>query len=205
MWDWPAIATAVGTIGLAVVGAGALRQNRSLVKAASDEASASRALIAEAVRDRELRWEPWPSVHWTGSVVGSGGPNNDIEITNAGGGPAISCRLVVKQDGQDGWLTPAVDIPSGTTITLRADQVLDGAVSVPLSTWKGDDNFNHNSESLGAIFTKDILGNRYRFFVVKDGSSRAIIERRERWRLGDNDSPWADCRVIWPNYGVPNS
>lgn len=205
MWDWPAIATAVGTIGLAIVGAGALRQNRSLVKAASDEASASRALVVEAVRDRELRWEPWPSVRWTGSVVGSGGPNNDIEITNAGGGPAISCRLVVKQDGQDGWLTPAVDIPSGTTITFRADQVLDGAISVSLSTWKGDDDFNHNSESLGAIFTKDILGNRYRFIVVKDGSSRAIIERRECWRLGDNVSPWADYRVIWPNYGVPNS
>lgn len=205
MWDWPAIATAVGTISLAAVGAGALRQNRSLVKAAFDEASASSALVAEAVRDRELRWEPWPSVRWTGSVVGSGGPNNDIEITNAGGGPAVSCRLVVKQDGRDGWLTPAVDIPSGSTVTVRADQVLDGALSVALSTWKGDDDFDHNAESLGAIFTKDILGNRYRFLVVKDGSSRAIIERRERCRLGDNDSPWAGYRVIWPNYGISNS
>jgi hypothetical protein len=206
MSDWPAFATAVGTISLAAVGAMTWRQNRSLVKAASDEASASNALVAVAVRDRELRWEPWPSVRWTGSVVGSGGPNHDIELTNAGGGPAVSCRLVVMQDGQDGWLTPAVDIPPGSTVTVRADQVLDGSVSVALSTWKGDDGFNHNVESLGAIFTKDILGTRYRFLVVKDGSSRAIIERRERWRLGEDPDPlWAGYRVIWPDYGVLNS
>jgi hypothetical protein len=78
--------------------------------------------------------------------------------------------MVVKQDGQDGWLTPAVNIPPGCTVTVRADQVLDPSVSVPLSTWKDDDGFNHNAESLGAIFTKDILGTRYRFLVVKDGS-----------------------------------
>jgi hypothetical protein len=61
-------------------------------------------------------------------------------------------------------------------------------------------------ESLGALFTKDILGTRYRFLVVKDGSSRAIIERRERWRLGeDPDPPWANYRVIWPDYGILNS
>lgn len=89
MLDWAAFATAVGTISLAAVGAMTWRQNRSLVKAASDEASASNALVAVAVRDRELRWEPWPSVRWTGSVVGSGGPNHDIELTNAGGGPAV--------------------------------------------------------------------------------------------------------------------
>lgn len=136
MWDWPATATAIGTIGLAAVGAATWRQNRWLVKAASDEASASNALVAAAVRDRELRWEPWPSVRWTGSVVGSGGPNHDIDVTNAGGGPALSCRLVVMQDGQDGWLTPAVDIPPGSTVTVRASQVLDGPVSVALSTWK---------------------------------------------------------------------
>jgi hypothetical protein len=107
---------------------------------------------------------------------------------------------------QDGWLTPAVDIPPGSTVTVRADQVLDGSVSVALSTWKGDDGFNHNVESLGAIFTKDILGTRYRFLVVKDGSSRAIIERRERWRLGEDPDPlWAGYRVIWPDYGVLNS
>lgn len=206
MTDWPAFWTAVGTICLAAVGAATWRQNRSLVKAASAEALSSNALVAETVRDRELRWEPWPSVRWIDSVVGSGGSNHDIELTNAGGGPAVSCRLVVKQDGQDGWLTPAVDIPSGSTVRVRADQVLDGATSIPLSTWRGDDGVNHNAEVLGAIFTKDILGARYRFLVVKDGSSRAIIERRERWRLGEDHEPtWAGYRMIWPDYGILNS
>jgi hypothetical protein len=206
MTDWAAIATAVGTISLAAVGSATWRQNRSLVKASSDEASASNALVAETIRDREIRWEPWPGVRWTGSVGGSGGPGLNIELTNAGGGPAVSCRLVVKGVGQHGWLTPAVDIPAGATVVVCADQVLDGSVSVPLSTWKGDDGFNHNVESLGAIFTKDILGSRYRFLVVKDGSSRAIIEHRERWRPGEDPDPsWAGYRVIWPDYGNLNS
>lgn len=204
--DWPATATAVGTISLAAVGTASWLQNRSLIKVASKEASASNALVAVAVRDRELRWEPWPSVRWIESIVGSGGPNHDIEFTNAGGGPALSCRLVVKQDGQDGWLSPAVDITPGSSVTVRADQVVDVSVSIPLSTWKGDDGFNHNAESLGVILTKDILGNRYRFLVVKDGSSRAIIERRERWSLGEDPVPsWAGIKVIWPDYGVSDS
>jgi hypothetical protein len=206
MTNWPTIATAVGTISLAAVGAASWRQNRSLVKVGSDQALASKALVAETVRDRELRWEPLPSVRWTGSIVGSGGPDHDIELTNAGGGPAVSCRLVLKGEGQDGWLSPSIDIPPGSTVIVRADQVLDGSVSVPLSTWKGDDGFNHNVESLGAIFCKDILGTRYRYLVVKDGSSRAIIERRERWRLGEDPDPsWAGYRVIWPDYGNLNS
>ena len=129
-----------------------------------------------------------------------------VELTNSGGGPAVLCRLVVMGDGQDGWLASAVDIPPGSTVTVRADQVLDGSVSVPLSTWNGDDGFNHNVESLGAIFAKDILGTRHRFLVVKDGSSRAIIERKERWRLVEDPDPsWAKYRVIWPDYGTLNS
>jgi hypothetical protein len=205
MLDWAAVATAVGTFSLAGVGTATWRQNRSLIKVASDEAFASNLLVAETVRDRELRWQPWPSVRWVDSVVGSGG-NHDIELTNAGVGPAISCRLVIMQDGQDGFLTPAVDIPPSATVVVRADQVLDPSVSYPLSTWKDDDNFNHNAEALGAIFTKDVLGYRYRFLIVKDGSSRAIIERRERWRLGEDPEPsWAGYRVIWPDYGIQNS
>ncbi len=179
-----------------------LRQNRSLVRTASDEVNASNKLIAEVVRDRELRWQPSPGVRWFQSAVGTGGPVNGIELTNAGGGPALSCRLVVKQDGQDGWLTSAIDIPPGVSLKTLADQVLDAATSVPLSTWKAEDGFNHNSESLGAIFTKDILGNRYRFLVVKDGSKRAIVEHREMWRVGETPQPeWATSPVIWPDYG----
>ena len=202
MPDWTSIATAVGTLSLAAVSTATLRQNRSLVKTASDEVKASNKLIAEVVRDRELRWQPSPGIRWFQSAVGSGGPVNGIELTNAGGGPALSCRLVVKQDGQDGWLTPAVDIPPGSSQKILADQVLDAAISVPLSTWKAEDGFDHNAESLGAIFTKDILGSRYRFIVVKDGASRAIIEHRELWRIGEQPQPtWAKSRVIWPDYG----
>ncbi len=201
MTDWPAVWTAVGTLSLAAVGAGAWWQNRSLVKS-------SGALVTETQRDRELRWAPVPSVHWTREAVGTGGPRSWMELTNAGGGPAISCRVVIKQHtgGVDGWLSRAVDIPSGETKPILADQVLDTSTSIPLSTWYDDEGFGHNVESLGAIFTKDILGYRYRFLVVKDGDTRAIIERYERWRPGETPEPsWAGYRVIWPDYGIGGS
>lgn len=202
MIDWSSVAIAVGTLGLAAVGALSLRQNRSLVRTASEEANASKKLIAEVVRDRELRWQPSPGVRWHQSVVGSGGPHNSIELSNAGGGPALSCRLVVKQDGQDGWITAAIDIPAGSSLRVVADQPLDTSTSIPLSTWMAEDGFNHNSESLGAIFTKDILGNRYRCLVVREGARSAMIEVQERWRVGDAPvPPWAMSRAIWPDYG----
>ena len=205
MTDWAAIATAVGTFSLAAVGTATWRQNRSLVIATSEEAAASNSLVAETIQDRELRWEPVPSVRWPGHVVGSGGPDVPIELKNAGGGAAITCRLVIKQgpDGLDGWLSSAIDIAPGETVTIRVEQKLDSTTSTPLSTWQGEDGVGHNAESLGAIFTKDVLGTRYRFLVVRDGSDQVIIERRERWHPGrDPEPPWAGYRVIWPDYGV---
>ena len=203
MVGWPSVITAVGTGSLAAVGVFVWRQNGKLVQAAIHGASASNLLVAEEMRGRELQWEPWPSVRWVNSVVGSGGKDMEIELTNSGGGPAISCRLVVKQCGNDGWITPALDVPSGATVSFCASQVLDTSSSVPLCTWVGEDEFNHNAESVAAIFTKDVLGARYRFLVVRDGSSQVIIERRERWRVGEVPVPtWAFQKVIWPDYGV---
>jgi hypothetical protein len=201
--DWTGIASAVGTLSLAAVGTATWRQNRALIKAATDEASASNVLVAETVKDRELQWEPWPSVRWIGSKIGTGGPISEIELINAGGGPAIACRLVVKQDGNNGWVSPARDIPAGSAVSVLASQVLNTSSSFPLCTWEGDDGFAHNAESVGAIFAKDVLGTRYRFLVVKDGSSQVIIEHRDRWRAGENPVPtWSANKVIWPDYGM---
>ena len=207
MSDTPLIATAIitaaGTTGLAVVGAISMRQGREMIRAASDEAKASNDLVTETRKDRELQWQPVPSVSWPRHVVGAIG-NADIHVQNSGGGPAISMRYVGRLDPlSSGWMSKSIDVPVGQFVELQANLPLDLDLCMRLMTWKGEDGLNHNSESIGAVFAKDILGNRYRFIVVKDRHSQPIIERSERWHPGEVTKPqWAKCRDIWPDYGV---
>lgn len=185
------------------MGALTLRQGRKMIEVASDEVKASNELITETRTDRELQWRPVPSVSWPRHVVGAVG-SADIQIQNSGGGPAISTRYVGRLDPlPTGYMSRSVDVPSGQSVELKADLPLDLDLCTSLLTWTDELGFNHNAESIGAIFTKDVLGNRFRFLVVKDRHSKPIIERSERWRPGEIAKPtWANCRDIWPDYGV---
>lgn len=198
-------ATAIGTIGLAVVGAGAFRQGRGLIKAATDEAKANRDLVVEMRTDRDLAYKPVLSVHWTMHKPGTVGPRVPIELTNSGTGPAITCRYVglTPDQGPLETMSHAVNVPAGHTLTIQTDQQLDRNESVALCKWVDDSGLGHTVETLGAIFAKDVLGWRYRFIVVKDTRSKPLVERVERWRPGEPPEPsWARCRDIWPDYEV---
>lgn len=199
-------ATAVGTLALALVGAGAFRQGRSLTKAASDEATASRDLVSEMRNDRELAYRPVLSVHWPSHVPGTVGAHVPIDLTNAGTGPAVSCRYVGITGDQDPLesMSATVDVPAGHKVEIFADQQLDRNESFALCKWVDESGFGHTVESMGAIFAKNVLGWRYRFVVVKDSRSQPLVERVERWRPGQSPEPtWASCRDIWPDYGGP--
>jgi hypothetical protein len=201
-----AVISAAGTVSLAVVGGISMHQGGAMIKAANDEAKASNDLVSETRKDRELQWRPVPSVSWPKHVVGAIG-NADIHIQNSGGGPAISMRYVGRfGPSSSGWMSKAIDVPVAQFVEVKADLIIDLDLCTMLMTWEGEDGFDHNSESIGAIFTKDILGNRYRFFVVKDRHSQPIIERSDRWHPGQITKPkWARCRDIWPDYGVEES
>jgi hypothetical protein len=196
-------ATAGGTVALALVGAFTLRQGRKVIKSAGDQAQASRDLVVETRNDRDLLWQPIPSVSWPNSVVGAIGPV-EIHVQNSGGGPAVSMRYVGKHEpSQTGYMTKSVDVPAGQFVILRADLPIDSGVLTNLITWQDESGFNHNSETIGAILTKDVLGNRYRFIVVKDRHSQPIIEKVERCHHSDNPRPvWSRSRDVWPDYGL---
>jgi hypothetical protein len=203
--DVAAWATAVGTLALALVGAGAFHQGRSLIRAATDEATASRDLVSEMRNDRELAYRPVLSVHWPSHVPGTVGVHVPIELTNSGTGPAISCRYVgvVQDQNPLESMSAVVDVPGGQTVTIHADQQLDRNESFALCKWVDESGIGHTLEAMGAIFAKDALDWRYRFIVVKDSRSQPLIERVERWRPGESPEPtWTTCRDLWPDYGV---
>lgn len=200
------ITTAAGTVALALVGGFSFRQNRSLIKAANAEAKASADLVTEMQRDRELTWQPVLSVRWPAHVPGTTGHQIEIELTNAGGGPAISCRYVgMPRENSLETMSAAIDVPAGRTVKIFANQQQDRNVSTRLCTWTDEDGVGHNAEAMGAIFAKDVVGTRYRFLVVKDSRSQPLIERVERWRREEGvEPPWGSNRDIWPDYGSPS-
>lgn len=198
------VATAVGTIALATVGAMTFWQGRRLIKAASEEARASTDVVVEMQRDRVLAWQPVLSVRWPSHVPGAVGQEVPIDLINAGGGPALSCRYVgmPREEGLE-TMSAAVDIPSGQTVRIFANQQMDRGESASLCKWTDSQGFGHTVEGMGAIFSKDIFDTRYRFLVVKDSRSQAIIERVERWAPSTEPKPsWAGNRDIWPDYSA---
>ncbi len=200
--------TAAGTAALAIVGGLAVFQNRRLVSAATEEATASRDLVVETRADRELSYRPVLSVHWPSHVPGSVGPNIYLELTNSGTGPALSCRYVGMPAGQSPLecMTRSLDVPPGKTVEARTTQQLDRNEALALCRWIDESGIGHTHDTLGALFAKDLLNWRYRFVVVKDSQSQPLIERVERWRPGESPAPsWARSRDIWPDYGTAGS
>jgi hypothetical protein len=133
------VVTAVGTIALATVGGMAYWQGRKLIKAASDEAKASAAVIVEMQHDRQLAWQPVLSVSWPSHVAGTVGPEVQIELTNSGGGPGISCRyLGMPREDTLKNMSVAVDVPSRGTKRIVTNQQMDRNESTELCKWIDD-------------------------------------------------------------------
>ena len=174
-----------------------------MVRAATDEAKASNEVVQEMRRDRDLSWCPIMSVRWPSHAPGSVGSGVGIELTNSGSGPAITCRYVGTSSGQDPIeaMSPAVDVAPGHTVATVISQQIDRNESMRLSKWIDDRGLGHTVDTMGAIFAKDVFGNRYRFVVVKDSRQQALIEHVDRWSPGEGHPDWMS-RDVWPDYGV---
>lgn len=89
-----AAATAAATFALASVAILTIDQNRAVVRAAIEEANASRETVEEMRRQRELAYQPWLVVE----RVTPEHPTDRIavpayRVTNIGAGPAINVAL----------------------------------------------------------------------------------------------------------------
>lgn len=161
-------------------------------------------MVVEMQHDRGLAWRPVLSVSWPTSIAGAIGQGVRIELTNSGGGPAISCRyLGMPQDDTLETMSVAVDVPPGGTKLVVTNQQMDRNESTELCKWTDDRGFGHTLDVMGVIFAKDVLDTRYRWVVAKDSRSQPIIERVERWLQGTEPKPsWAGNRNLWPDYGA---
>lgn len=84
----------VATLALAFAAVLTLEQSRSLVKAATDEATASREIVDEMRRERDWSYKPWLVIRrgyvegdlpWTGASY--------FYVRNIGTGPAVNVKL----------------------------------------------------------------------------------------------------------------
>jgi hypothetical protein len=191
--DMTAIATfavAGATILLAVV-------TWRLAGQAKLEAEATKRLAMEAKTDRLLAWRPLLNVRIDQEPLGVSQPFQIMRLTNAGVGPALSCRYVRWTTDHNGWwATPSVGVSAaGTSEPLM--EIRHGGTRVPNDLFApGPDT---PSEIVAAIFCKDALGRRYRFPMTI--GERSVLEP-DVWPDEDNPNevvlpPWVTCVELW--------
>ena len=171
----------------------------------------------QIVVDRELTWRPalsgtgyrWISTRDRLPSLSGAAPPRKCTLTNAGGGPALSVRVLWRSDREEWRLTAPVDVSAhggesdagnGTSVNGRASELM--LVSVGLG------------ELAGAIFCRDFLERRW-CFPIQDSELlvplppvmwrrrppavwRKIFVNASR-RIGLQSEPpqWATESVIW--------
>ena len=101
------------------------RQNRAIVKAAGDEAKASRDLVLETQIDRLLAARPALSFNW---ILGPGpnDPPKALGVGNAGTGPALDCYLLRRAHNSLVHISQAFNVPaSGSWPTIEISRSVD--------------------------------------------------------------------------------
>lgn len=123
-----AIATAAGTLGLAIFTFIVIRENKKLINAAVQEAQATaeqaRASVQQAeaaVRmlrevqvDRELGNAPYLTFRFVSGFQGAGEPvGSKVDIENIGRGPALNCLYCARAVWQDNQAVIEGAVPGG--------------------------------------------------------------------------------------------
>jgi hypothetical protein len=170
--DWVALGgiaqglAALATVALALVTVSMANETREVAKAARDETAATISLAQEARNDRELAWRPQMSL--VDIRLGDGVPPSpliEVRVKNAGGGPAIKCKVAIRQPGR-WWLIAVGD--------LQVNSEASG-IGSPQSGARPDEVFTYVSQGAGGlsvpltpelvILCSDVLGRQLRFPV----------------------------------------
>jgi hypothetical protein len=160
--DWLDLhAGAVGAVATGVVGIFAIfawRANARIAKATRVEAAATRLMVEEVRRDRELAYMPYLTFRpWPMNVA-------VLEVTNIGRGPAVDCRAC-RADSQTDWtLTGPFALGAGESIRLfRGGMQMTPPAGIFPAVPHAD-----------VLFCRDQLGAVYRF---DEGGGRSIVVR----------------------------
>lgn len=194
--DWVALggiaqfAAAAATIGLAGVTTYMAIKTRQVAAATKDESAATVSLAQEAQRDRELAWRPQLSLVAFKAATYDKGERIQVEVKNAGGGPAIDCKVVVRRQ-EHWWLIRLGDIQ------VNSSGASDGGEQ---PTACPDEVFHYVSHGLIVVAAKqrdmmilcsDVLGRRFRFPVEN------VFDRPESWRFLRPEVSPESSRPMW--------
>ena len=180
------ILAAIATVGLATITARMATRTREMASetkaqahATKEEAKATRTLGDEAKFDRQLRWRPQLdlTVCWVDS--------NEFRfrVFNAGGGPAIACKVLARQpDDINRWgLWVAGDIAPNSSTDERGTEIRTSG-SIYAAFEAPDAMADPKREPNVVVICADILGRRYRFPVVDVFDDEHKTNKREMWK-----------------------
>jgi hypothetical protein len=154
----------------------------------------TKALAVEAETDRELACRPQLSVIFPGLGLGPTGDPQDmhLQVLNAGGGPALSCKVVARCAGDvvhtATWAVGDL-VPSGSTGVVEATFEPGGG---PEGALEHSGSRPDRAPDL-AIFCSDVLDRRWRFPVKLFGPTGAT---------GSISRP--EDRVLYPGEVAPS-
>ncbi|SRR6266851_2087362 len=169
-------------------------ETKAIAAATRDEAEATLAVVKETERDRDLQWRPALSVIlWRsqGNIV------NELEIVNAGGGPAIGVRYLVR-DGRRWAMLAARDIPAGGQTERASSGEMPGEPDADLFA-PPEASADHRGETIAVLLCSDALGRRYRFPYATGPTGGRHWYPPEMWTPGSGTSPpWSTPPYLWP-------
>ena len=140
-------------------------KTRQVAQATASESAATVSLAQEARNDRELAWRPQLSLVDLHAEGEPGFLIFRVRVKNAGGGPAIKCKVAIRQPGS-WWLVAVADLQ------VNSEGSGDGT---PQPGARPDEVFKYVFQGAGGlsvplwpelvILCSDVLGRQFRFPV----------------------------------------
>lgn len=197
-----AVVGVMATLALAFAAVLTLEQNRSLVRAATDEAAASRETVDEMRREREWAYKPWLVIRRESVRESSGFHSEYFIVRNIGTGPALDIKFCAHRFSGDPsehqWLS--VEAPGIAPNGEERLYVAYKRVSQPDGSRPDryrcivDEWLVAEGQEVFAVRYEDWFGTHYR---APGGPGKPLPEQ---WRgqQGTADQPdWLRCQRSW--------
>jgi hypothetical protein len=165
--------------------------------ATQEDADASKAMVGEAQRDREMAYRPVLTlVPSPQDTIGAG---SQICVKNIGAGAALNCLVIfeVKVETFTSWLV------STTPLDIAIGEKSDPIILRPAQNTVSD--YFDQTDDFGAIFCRDVLDRRHRFNVRINREQMVVTyPPAQSFRVSEKDAPaWVTASVLWEFRGPP--
>lgn len=168
-----------------------------MAKRTHEEASATKLLVAETQRDRQLFWQPQIELVAFDHVPSS--ESYTLVARNSGAAPALQVTLVARESNATNWVcTQRGDLrPGDHTPNQPYSASHGGPYNAPFEGVRG---MKEPEYAAVALFCRDVLGRRFRFpFALwgAPGGSTRLRSLPPDIADGEPWPEWAQTPLLW--------